>query len=258
MRNVLFTIISICFFICPNRMEAQVSMPWCDTGGDATIIGLYQTTSESESYMTFHVEVPSDGDYYMSFWLLPAKYANGEYSSYRVLVNDTEVGNVVTSKGNWQNAGLVGNNSVSLQKGENTISIAVSLPEIAEVQSVRLSRQKADVVMDSQMYDNYLRKAQNADDSNVQHTDITGYLPTSDINSSSVFPLHEKNIPLKYSVYKGFMFTKDQEVVITTTSKHKHIIDFFIANGHGVKQEFMSWLAVSEIPNGYSPSDSFI
>lgn len=62
----------------------------------------YEASDEIKNYKTFIVEADYEGEYNAGFWLLPAKYSDGNYTNFEVYVNGTNVGFITPTKGNWQ------------------------------------------------------------------------------------------------------------------------------------------------------------
>lgn len=226
-------------------------------GGDVVINDLSQETAGNECLATFHLTAPSAGEYYMNFWLLPAKYVDNTYTAYKVLVNGNNVGTIVPVKGNWQTISLPDNGKVSLQKGHNTVTLATAMPEIPQVEFVRLSKVSDKAVISSAAFDAYLSKAKNSEMGisplamEVEDAAIEPELKESlaVLAASPEFRLFT-NLPLKYSIRTSYQFTAGQEIFITTNSVTKHILDFYIDDSYGDPQ-YLSWLNLSETSLNY-------
>lgn len=229
-----------------------------ELGGDVIITDLSNETVGNESHAVFNITAPSAGDYYMNFWLLPAKYEDNTYTIFKVLVNGSNVGNIIPDKGNWQSIGLPENKMVALQKGENTIALVTTVPEIPQVEFVRLSKASHKAQISSAAFDSYLAKAKNREMGistlSVEEED-TGIEPELEeavaaLSASPEFRLFT-NVPIKYSIRTSYQFTAGQDIFITTNSATKHVLDFYISTGYGDPQ-YLSWLNVSE-PSLSSP-----
>lgn len=66
-----------------------------------TVTRVADTTDGDCNFRNFEVEVPESGDYFVEFWLLPAKYADGSYTSFNISVNNQPVGSISPTFGNY-------------------------------------------------------------------------------------------------------------------------------------------------------------
>jgi hypothetical protein len=187
-----------------------------------SITGVTEETDGNYNFKSFEVEVPEAGAYYTEFWLLPSKYANNSYSTFIVYLNDDYVGSINPTIGNWQSARVDGHETFNLIEGTNVISIACLAPEFPEVETIRVALNDADAAFSSEAYNMYLEDAVAGVSYDIPEDDELS-IYTSD--ASDVGMEHFSNIPLNYTFYKTFSFTKDQEIFITTSSSASHKID---------------------------------
>ena len=138
-------------------------------GGEVVITGLVNEVVEGRSYTGIEVTAESEGSYYLNFRLLPARLDDGSFSTFDVPVNGERAGEIVPIKGNWQSIGLSGNRPVDLQEGRNTVSVIARIPQVAEIEFIRMSKEKEKAEISSEKYDSYLAKAKtgNKDDNTV-------------------------------------------------------------------------------------------
>lgn len=192
-----------------------------------SIKSVSESTNTVENFRNFEIEVNESGNYYAQFWLQPAKYANGSYTTFKVYVNDELVGTIKPTKGNWQSASIDKKSTLKLNSGNNVISIATNAPEFPDVESVRLSKDAGVAAFSSKAYDSYLESATKSKGipkiESYEETDATTFGATP----YSVGMTVRQNIPLKYSFYKTFSFTAGQEIFITSSSHVEHAIDIF-------------------------------
>lgn len=177
-------------------------------------------TSVSENIKSFEVDVQEAGSYSVSFWLIPAKLANGSYTTYKVYVNDVFSTTIQPTKGNWQS--LTTQKPLSLKSGINKISISTANPQIPEVESVKVSKNVRTSKFVSDNYDAYLEKAKH---SNTLVDD--NLFEGGSMRTSAVGITVRQNIPLKYSFYTKFNFSEGQVLFITSNSGVEHGIDVF-------------------------------
>lgn len=192
-----------------------------------SIKSVSESTNTVENFRNFEIEVNESGNYYAQFWLQPAKYANGSYTTFKVYVNDELVGTIKPTKGNWQSASIDKKSTLKLNSGNNVISIATNAPEFPDVESVRLSKNAGVAAFSSKAYDSYLESATKSKGipkiESYEETDATTFGATPYSAGMTV----RQNIPLKYSFYKTFSFTAGQEIFITSSSHVEHAIDIF-------------------------------
>lgn len=186
------------------------------------IKGIKESTDGIFNLKSFEVEVSEAGDYYTEFWLLPAKLADKSYSSFLIYVNNSYVGTICPSAGNWQSARVEGNETLNLSKGTNVITIATKAPEFPEVETIKVAMNDADATFSSTSYEEYLDAAAEGMTYNVPEE---GDILTDAGNATVVQPDHFSNVPLNYTFYKTLSFTQGQDIFITTSSQASHKID---------------------------------
>ena len=185
------------------------------------IKSMYETTDNVLNYKNFEVQAFETGDYYVNFWLQPTRYANGKFTTFKVYVNGTLSGSVKPTVGNWQSASVEAKPALQLKNGINTISIATNAPEMPNVESVKISRNMMATRFQSAGFNSYLRKAVSSDGT----PDVSMAEMTESDSHGAAGIKYFTHVPLKYSFYRPFSFTKGQEIFITSTSKVAHKID---------------------------------
>lgn len=174
------------------------------------------------NFKTFEVYVEEAGEYYCEFWLLPAKYTDGSYTTFHVYSNGEPAGRISPSDGNWQSRGLDQNETISLVNGLNRITIGTVDPEIPAVESVRIAADASKAIISSEAYDSFLMKAE---DHTMEAIDTSVDSQTDAFISNVSLIQTFDDVPLQYAFYKLFNFTKNQEIFITSTSSEEHDID---------------------------------
>lgn len=243
---LLFAIMTIVNAQIPGSSKNFKNDP--SLGGDVTITKVENEVVGNECYTNFEIDVPTPGDYFIHFWLLPAKLADGSFTTYKVLVNGSVSGRIIPAEGNWQNISLSEQATVSLQQGSNVISVASVLPETPAVEFVRLSMNADRSRISSAAYDNYLSKAKNTEKGmrisepeetdNVADYDVEKYIGKSVVAKMQIFT----NVPLKYSARQHYYFYAGQEMIILSQSKTPHVLEFY----EQFKTMDLSWQNVSE------------
>lgn len=185
------------------------------------ITGVSVATDGSYNFKSFEVKASEAGSYYTEFWLLPAKYTNNRYTTFMVFVNDDYVDSINPSTGNWQSARMSGNETIELKKGINVITIATLAPEIPAVETLNVALNDSEAVFSPDAYNEFLEGASSGISYEMPEQDgITTY--TSDATAD---PQQISDVPLNYTFYKTFSFTKGQEIFISSSSKVQHKMD---------------------------------
>lgn len=187
------------------------------------VLGLAMSDESAENVKNFNLSVDESGSYHVRFWLQPALYADGTYTTFKVYLNDDFIGFIKPEKANWQSVAIDSKPTLNLKKGENIISVSTKAPEIPEVEAVNFAFLAEDAEFSSGAYDSYIQKAKNP----MLYSALEELGLENDVVTTSGGPTIRRNIPLKYSFYKLFTFKSGEEVIISTTSDIAHRIDMF-------------------------------
>lgn len=174
------------------------------------------------NFRYFEVEASEAGEYYTEFWLLPARLSDKSYSTFNVYVNDSYVGGIKPSAGNWQAAHVEGFETLNLSKGRNVITVVTPAPQVPEVESIKVAINHSDAEFSSEAYENYLDKAKAGVAYDIPEADRTA-MYSNDSDSSE--PDDLLDIPLNYTFYTLFSFTKGEKIFITSSSASAHKLD---------------------------------
>ena len=180
------------------------------------------------NFRHFEVEASEAGEYYTEFWLLPAGLADKSYSTFNVYVNDSYVGDIKPSTGNWQASHVNGHEALNLSKGKNVITVVTPAPLVPEVESIKVAKNYSDAKFSSEAYGNYLDKAKAGIAYDIPETNGTAMYTTDSDDSGQEDLL---DIPLNYTFYTVFSFTKGEEIFITSSSASAHKLDM-VYYGH--------------------------
>ncbi len=223
-------------------------------GGECLIKKSTVSTKDGISSTTFDVCVDKSGSYYASFWMLPAQKEDGTCTSYGVCVNNERIPDALKSTaGDWQCLGL--QSKIWLNKGLNTISVLGVVPEIPEVEFVKVSKTPAGSEISSERYltDKKNRAVKSQAQINTEHSilldtlDYNRYQNVSRANSAINDPIYDYLyldwVPLKYTFYKKMYFTKDQTITVSTSAQNNfnNVIELFSAT----EPETYSWAVIS-------------
>ncbi len=180
------------------------------------------------NFRYFEVETSEGGEYYTEFWLLPARLSDKSYSAFNVYVNDSYVGDIKPSAGNWQASHVNGHEALNLSKGKNVITVVTPAPQVPEVESIKVAKNYSDAKFSSEAYENYLDKAKAGVTYDIPEAAGTAMYTTDSDDSGQEDLL---DIPLNYTFYTVFSFTKGEEIFITSSSASAHKLDM-VYYGH--------------------------
>ncbi len=218
-----FTFFALCAFMMMTASRAEAQPGTSASGTNPTLKCVHESTNGVENFRTFEFDVTAAGDYHARFWLQPATYHDGSFTRYKVFVNNTLAGEIVPTDGEWQSASMADCPTVTLVEGLNTVSVSTATPEFPEVETVRLSTDAETAGIPTDAYDSFMQDAINpvSDATDYATKAIGAY--TLNANAGDTF----QDIPLKYSFYKTYSFTVNQEITVTSTSQTPHVIDIF-------------------------------
>lgn len=264
MKNLRLSLVLGLLFLSCSLADAQKIVETSffknnpELGGDVVINSSTQEVLGGRSYTTFEVDAPSAGSYYLNAWLMPVQLADGNYSRYDVLVNGVRIsGKIAPASDGWQSIGL-STGKVTLKKGKNTVSVVANAPEIAQIEHIRLSPQKAKVAISSLKYDNFYQEAK-ANSLNVANeapvalraapmeggtTGATGTIAqgTQRSNPHGNY-YHRMNVDYRYTYYTTFSFSANQQVFIATNGVNSFAHDVYLFSTSS--PETYSWSARS-------------
>ena len=224
MKRNLIKFVTVLMLALVSIMNVMAQDNGANAYSQATlsIVGVSSSTDGSYNFKNFSVDAPQSGAYYTEFWLLPAKLANNRYSTFHVYVNDEFVGSISATTGIWQSARVDGHERLNLNAGTNVISIATSAPEFPDVDNIKVALNSFDASFSSDSFEEYLEDAMAG--CSYEVTDNNPNNSPRRVNSSNE-TAHFVNVPLLYTFYKTFSYTKDQVIFITTSSDASHKID---------------------------------
>ena len=161
MKKLLFIIsvfigsITECF--SQSVVETSYFSRHPELGGEVVINKSVKEVKDRKAYTSFEVEVAESGTYYMNLWLLATMLKDGTFSNYNVEVNGDTINDIISPKeSDWQCIGFANNTTIFLHSGKNIISIIGNLPDVPEVEFVRLSKSSHGAQISSSVYKQYI------------------------------------------------------------------------------------------------------
>lgn len=174
------------------------------------------------NYRTFRIQNSQEGDYFPSFWIIPARHGDGTFTRFNVSVNGKEIGAITPEKENWQCASLDGDSPIPLTVGENVITVSTPCPEIPEVEILELSESLTETPQCQEEYDQYLQYAKEQSEEALAFSD---FLETDRMDVTENSGVFSATLDLSYSFHKKFELTKGESFKVTSSSSVPHVID---------------------------------
>ncbi len=190
--------------------------------GDVGIKTFLKETSGEKSFTTFEIEVPQSGSYYLNAWMLPSGKPDGSFTSYEVHVNGTALSaKLRAEKSGWQSLELP--ETLSLKAGINKVSISTLLPEIPQVEFVKLSTTRSKAAINSEKYDNF---AANVASGSLENRTMQTAAATLTDTPLANFTGYQ-NVGIYYTFHVDFVFYEGQQYFVATNGKnnHPHILE---------------------------------
>jgi len=253
MKKNLLTAIALLFLsfnslLSQQIVETKYFSNHKELGGDVVLLKSTQKVEDQKSIVSFEIEAPRSGGYYISFWLCPAKLNNGTFASYDVSVNGKNInGKIIPTRGDWHSISLSNGQVIELDEGVNVISVIGTIPDIPSVEHIRMSSIRDNSIIDGSKYDSYkanIIQESRADAENnafAFQTLIADTLSNDDNNFTqnssprNEAPLYDYTYRIgahvKYTFYKTVYFTQGQQVALSTTriDNVSHVMEFFSA-----------------------------
>lgn len=205
------------------------------------------------SITSFTVNVEHAGEYYLSCWMLGGEHSNGKFSSFDVSVNGTNVGKMNANKANWQSCQL-NTGTIVLQKGDNTISFAAQIPEIPNIEFIKLASTQDAAFISSANYDNNLASIKE----NSKNYSIASIVSDTLQNTRALVLdefanyVYREQVPLHYTFHTSVYLTQGQNIrfFAKKISGATPILEVF----HSTTPETYTWAIWATSQNGDSLS----
>lgn len=266
MRKIYFLL--ACMIICcaPSFSQAIVETSYYenhpDLGGDVVIIKSTKEVNGNLAITSFEIEAANAGEYYASFWMFPTKLSDGTFANYRVSVNGSMLlDKIVPIRGGWQSIMFSQKGKIRLNKGVNTVSVIGVIPDIPNVEHIRLSAKEKNAYINSTNYDVYRLAVEQESLVNLSKDMLLSTSMNSDTLSTSEFlspnaittaissdaPLYNYTYSLSmnfnYTFYTTVSFTAGQQVFFATNgvNNFSHILEVFSSSS----PDNHSWSAMS-------------
>lgn len=245
--------------------QSKVFLSDSTIGGEVAINATIVEVVQDTSHVTFEISSPEAGPFYINFWMCPARRKDGGMREYDVIVNGIrEERKISPTHPDWQSIGLSDGKTVFLNKGINSIAIEGHIPDIPQVEFIRLTTKQSEALISDSRYKAYKAEISNErlfdissdqegiavisnDTSDVVSIDETVDLPVDEQNSPPYNFRYSKGIKYKYTFFKEVYFSKDEEVSISTEGidGFRHVLEFFSSTNpqdhYGRNDQVMGW-----------------
>ncbi len=244
-RFVLF-LISYLALLSVYAQNSSVKEP----KSSSNIIKKSNVTVDKEfAYRTFEVDVPKAGKYFLSAWVMGVQNEKKEFIKYDLIVNSQRQSyKIAPTKGLWQSVELKDNNKrctqIQLSKGKNEIVFVSKLPNIAEVEFIKITQELYRVALNDSKYSDYIKKIKRQSSSGHIAKNRKDSIPSERYTNPEGNYEYRINVPFAYTTYKLYYFNSRQNVFVISHADDKflHVLELFSKD----KPEQYSWTVGGE------------
>ncbi len=219
-----------------------------DLGGEVTITEYKQEVIGNQCFTSFEV-IAKPGAYFLNVWMIPSQLRDGTFNKYEVVVNGNTKGTINPILEGWQGIGLSDNKKITLKNGKNIISIVSILPEMVQVEFIRLATVSKNAKIKSSKYEELYEKAKKI------VCDSISVLRTSNSSENEVMLrsyqmpnpygnyYHQMDVDLAPTFCSPYYFNAGQQIFIATTGVDNFAHELFLYSYNN--PEIYSWNSVS-------------
>lgn len=251
MKKVIFIILALFSFTVQCFSQKIVKSVYYsnhpELGGEVVIKKSTKEVVNEKSIISFEVEVKNSGDYYLSFWMLPVKLNDGTYVNYDVSVNgNMQRDKIIPQRGDWQSITLSSKNKIKLNKGTNIVSIIGRIPNIPNVEHIRVASNLQESKINGDLYQSYkasierenvdrgLKNTTNITDSifnrsNLNVTRASSFSSLSTVEEPFYNYTFQLNTTVKYSFFTTLYMSQGSTIYVATNADTPtpHVIEIF-------------------------------
>ena len=258
MKNFFKAIIIIIGLLSIINLNAQegknkvFSATQADLASGVTVKESTVSVDSKFAYRIFELNVDRSGSYFVSAWLMGAQTPKGNCMSYEVLVNDKKQAAKFTPiQSNWQSVYLKEEGKkeiipIQLVKGYNKIVLVSELPEVPDVEFIKVSISATASRLNSVKYLDFIVNIKQEMYKNAAIQKVHKYTEDNDTirtERQNTSPLpgshklnnpegnydHRANVPFAYTTYKTYHFNAGQQVFIATNAQtnYVHVLEMF-------------------------------
>ena len=258
MKNFFKAIIIIIGLLSIINLNAQegknkvFSATQADLASGVTVKESTVSVDSKFAYRIFELNVDRSGSYFVSAWLMGAQTPKGNCMSYEVLVNDKkQTAKFTPIQSNWQSVYLKEEGKkeiipIQLVKGYNKIVLVSELPEVPDVEFIKVSISATASRLNSVKYLDFIVNIKQEMYKNAAIKKVHKYTEDNDTirtERQNTSPLpgshklnnpegnydHRANVPFAYTTYKTYHFNAGQQVFIATNAQtnYVHVLEMF-------------------------------
>lgn len=251
--HVALILLSGFFVASADEIVKTASLKANPNSGEIALINKsIMEVTDSGSNVTFVVDIPVEGEYYIHFWICPTRLKDGSFIRYDVVVNGENLRwGLSPAIGDWHSESVLDNKPVKLVLGPNVITVKSEYADLPCVEYMFVCR--TDSPIDGSSYQKYraeiekecLARRANKSEIVVGDTIEANLFMRTDSYDSPLYGFtHAQNVEFRYTFYKLMSF-KEGEIVTLSTSgidKFPHVVEFF----NELEPDNYSWTSMSD------------
>lgn len=241
MKKLLFSLsFLIIYLLNYGQINDKYYENHIELGGDVTIKKSYIKIDGGYAFRIFEIEAPDEGEYYLNSWMMVPRTKEG-YKEFSVIINgEKQIKSIKPEKDGWQSIKIKNNlkdpEKIRLVKGLNTVTFGTMLPDIPEVEFVRLSKDINKAEISSEQYDAYISKIKAHEeatkDNFIKRDSTESRLKSYTLDSPEANYYHVMDLNYNYTYNTAFYFTAGQRVNFSTgvsipSPLYDPVIEFF-------------------------------
>jgi len=192
------------------------------------------SVDEKKAYKTFEVEVSENGLYYMNSWLMGGEkdsIGSGKFVDYEVSVNGSlQKSKTKPLKSNWHNSPYNNNDkekkAIKLKKGINQIHFSCDLPDIPQIEFIKLSLKKEKSEIQGTEYKEFVEKAKKSTPA-LDKKALNNKLKSYEFETPLADYYHSIDLDFKYTWYKSVYHKAGETLKVRVWSDVAVMIDVF-------------------------------
>lgn len=212
------------------------------------------------SYVDFEFNNPVSGEYYINFWINPYQNQKGVFPTYDVLLDSRRKGSITPIKSTPHSISPTVH-KIFIPSGRHTISVKGVIPDIPEIEIMKISNLQSTSKISSSTYDKYVEAIKAIQSGTLSARE---FLSQEKAKQRAKYPVIEEMkrtrpsgdffplIPVSYTFRTSRFYEKDAQVIISTQSDVPHVVYFFSEeiNKTPLINQGLTWLHHSSVLPG--------